>query len=69
VGFARWRRRLGLGADVPDGARGSRLARDVRHPRLEAARERWPALPLLVLTVYDDDERIFSVVRAPAAIY
>jgi DNA-binding NarL/FixJ family response regulator len=60
----------GLGADVPDVA-----LVDLGLPGmsgiqgLKLLKERWPALPLVVLTVYDDDERIFDALCAGACGY
>lgn len=48
---------------------------DVEMPRLDGiattarVRERWPAIDVLVFTVFEDDERLFSAIAAGAAGY
>jgi DNA-binding NarL/FixJ family response regulator len=48
---------------------------DLRRPRLDGIqatariRERWPGIPVLVLTTFDDDANLFGALRAGAAGY
>lgn len=48
---------------------------DLRMPRVDGIeatariRERWPAIPVLVLTTFDDDANLFGALRAGAAGY
>jgi DNA-binding NarL/FixJ family response regulator len=48
---------------------------DLRMPRLDGIqatariRERWPGIPVLVLTTFDDDANLFGALRAGAAGY
>lgn len=60
----------GIGADLPDVA-----LVDIGLPGMSGIegirilRQRYPAIPLLMLTVYDDDERIFDALCAGAIGY
>jgi DNA-binding NarL/FixJ family response regulator len=56
-----------IGRDVPDV-----LLADIGLPGMSGIRllkQRYPALPALVLTVYEDDERIFNALCAGACGY
>src|SRR4029450_7844040 len=60
---------------LADALRPHAVLLDLRMPKVDGIqatariRERWPEIPVLVLTTFDDDANLFGALRAGAAGY